>query len=126
MWRIILVSFIVAAALPAQPPAPAAEEAAVKSLIQRYVDARDARDSDAVAALFTADADQYTTAGDWRRGRAQVVAGTAASSRQNPGDRSIEIVSVRFITPDVAIADGNYRIGGTDGRRWTTIVAERE
>jgi uncharacterized protein (TIGR02246 family) len=109
--------------LSAQAPA---DEAAIKSLIERYMDARNARDSDTVEALFTADADQYTTGGEWRRGRAAVVAGTARSTKQNPGKRSADIASIRFITPDVAIADGNYDIVGGDVRRWTTMVLERE
>ncbi|MGZ9089936.1 MAG: hypothetical protein ACXW3Q_14765, partial [Rhodoplanes sp.] len=45
---------------------------------------------------------------------------------QNPGNRSIAIAAVRFITPDVAIADGTYTIAGSDVRRWTTIVLKRE
>ena len=45
---------------------------------------------------------------------------------QNPGDRAIDIASVRFITHDVAIADGHYNIAGSDVPRWTTIVLKRE
>jgi uncharacterized protein (TIGR02246 family) len=127
MWRIsIILTLIAAPVLHAQAPTSTADETAVRALIERYVNARDARDESSIAALFTADADQHTTAGEWRRGRAQVVAGTAQSTRQNPGDRSIDIASVRFLTPDVAIADGNYNIAGSAVRRWTTIVLERE
>jgi hypothetical protein len=38
------------------------------------------------------------------------------------------VTSVRFITPDVAIADGPYDIatGGTVRHNWTTIVLKRE
>ena len=50
----------------------------------------------------------------------------AASSKQNPGERGITVAAVRFITPDVAIADGPYEIAGSDARRWTTIVLRRE
>jgi uncharacterized protein (TIGR02246 family) len=127
MWRIIFILTLIAPpALAAQAPGSEADEAAVTSLIQRYVDARDARDPSAVGALFTDDADQYTTTGAWRRGRAEVVVGTAESTKQNPGDRGIDVASVRFITPDVAIADGHYNIAGSDVRRWTTIVLKRE
>ncbi len=56
------------------------------------------------------------------------VPGTLESSTRNPGNRSIAIAAVRFITPDVAIADGPYEIagGGTVRRMWTTLVLERE
>jgi uncharacterized protein (TIGR02246 family) len=125
MKSIILTLMLIATpTLSAQ--APTADEAAIKALVQRYMDARNARDPDAVADLFTADADQYTTGGEWRRGRAEVVAGTARSTKQNPGTRSADIAAIRFLTPDVAIADGNYDISGGDVRRWTTMVVKRE
>ncbi len=125
MWRIIILTLIVVPGLRAQAP-PAADETAVKALVEKYVNARDARDESVIAALFTSDADQYTTAGEWRRGRPQVVTGTAESTKQNPGDRSIDIKSIRFVTPEVAIVDGNYNIAGSNVHRWTTMVLKRE
>lgn len=120
------------AALPAldvqNVPPSSRDEAAVKEVVRRYVNARELGDSNAVEALFTADADQHTTSGEWRRGRAQVVTGTRESSARNPGSRSITIETVRFVSPDVAIADGPYVIGsGSNARRnWTTFVLKRE
>ena len=128
MWIMLIVFSILAGPeMQAQTPGRgSADEAAVRTVVTKYVAARESRDPRAVAALFTADADQYTTGGQWRRGRDQVVPGTAESSRQNPGVRSIRVESVRFVTPDVAIVDGPYEITGSDVRRWTTIVLERE
>jgi uncharacterized protein (TIGR02246 family) len=126
---ILLVLFMLAApAVRAQTAAATTskDEAAVRALVEKYVNARDARDEKAIETLFTADVDQYTTAGEWRRGRPRVVTGTAESTKQNPGDRSIPVESVRFISPDVAIVDGPYVIAGSDLRRWTTIVVRRE
>jgi uncharacterized protein (TIGR02246 family) len=111
------------------PDARVRDDAAVRDLVRRYVEARERRQAAEIEALFTADADQYTTAGEWRRGRAAVVPGTLRSSARNPGTRTIRVESVRFITPDVAIADGPYVIasGGADPRRmWTTLVVTRE
>lgn len=106
-----------------------ADEAAVRAVVDRYVAARELRDPRAVEALFTPDADQYTTSGEWRRGQTQIVAGTARSSAQNPGTRRIRVESVRFVTADVAIADGPYEIetagGGMPRRMWTSIVLVR-
>jgi hypothetical protein len=49
-----------------------------------------------------------------------------ASSERTGGNRSIEIESVRFLTPEVAIADGRYELSGLAGgktrRMWTTFV----
>ena len=110
------------------PAAPSRDDAAVRAVVARYVNARQLRDPKAIEALFTADADQHTTGGEWRRGLAEVVKGTLASSQRNPGTRAITVSAVRFITADVAIADGPYEIGdGANVRRmWTTIVLKRE
>jgi uncharacterized protein (TIGR02246 family) len=111
------------------PDARARDDAAVRDLVRRYVEARERRQGAEIEALFTADADQYTTAGEWRRGRAAIGRGTLQSSARNPGARAIEVEVVRFVTPDVAIADGPYAItaaGGDRRRMWTTIVAVRE
>jgi len=111
------------------PDKRARDEAAVRDVVRRYVEARERRQAAEIEALFTPDADQYTTAGEWRRGRAAVVPGTLQSSARNPGTRTIQVESVRFITPDVAIADGPYAItaGGADPRRmWTTLVVARQ
>lgn len=113
---------------PAGQPARAEDETAVRAVVDRYVAAREARDPAAVDALFTPDADQYTTSGEWRRGRAQVVAGTSRSSAANPGTRRIRVEAIRFVTADVAIADGPYEIeaGASTRQMWTSVVLVRE
>ena len=129
MWLpvFVVVAILAQPALAAQAPAlPSSDEAAVREVVRKYVNARELRDPMAIEALFTADADQHTTSGEWRRGRAQIVPGTLESSKQNPGNRSITIAAVRFITPDVAIADGPYEISGGARRMWTTLVLKRE
>jgi uncharacterized protein (TIGR02246 family) len=112
-----------------QPVTRAQDEAAVREVVTRYMAARDARDPAAVEALFTGDADQVTTGGEWRRGRDQIRSGTAESSQRNPGSRRILIESVRFVTPDAALVDGRYEIGTGDAasarRMWTTLVIVR-
>ena len=126
----ILACVITAASVTrADQAARTTEEAAVRAVVDRYVAARDLRDPRAVEALFTPDADQYTTSGEWRRGQAQIVAGTSRSSAQNPGSRRIRIEAVRFVTADVAIADGPYEIetaaGAPARQMWTSIVLVR-
>ena len=104
-------------------------DARVREVVGKYVDARERRDANLIAALFTEDADQLTTSGEWRRGRDNVVRGSLASSQSNPGTRQITIEAVRFPAPGVAIADGRYEIRGAqdaDPRRmWTTFVLTR-
>ena len=115
---------IFAAGIGAQQP----DEAAVRDVVRQYMEAREKRDAAALEALFTADADQHTTSGEWRRGRAAVVPGSLESSVRNAGTRRIRVDTVRFVTPDVAIADGPYEIVSPGGVRhmWTTIVVTRQ
>lgn len=126
---LIIACVLTSAAATHAEQGSAADEVAVRAVVDRYVAARELRDPRAVEALFTPDADQYTTSGEWRRGQAQIVAGTARSSAQNPGTRRIRVESVRFVTGDVAIADGPYEIETTAGspprRMWTSIVLVR-
>jgi len=123
--RIVLLS----AALLGAAFAQSADEAAVKAVVARYVDAREHRDPSATAALFTADADQLVSSGEWRKGRDAVVRGTMASSESTGGRRTITVESVRFVTPDVAIADGRYEIsglaGGVSRHMWSSFVITR-
>jgi uncharacterized protein (TIGR02246 family) len=124
----ILLTLALLTIAPAFAQKPA-DEAAIRDVVKRYVDAREARDAKAVAALFTADADQLVSSGQWRKGHDEVVSGTLASSEATGGKRTIAVESVRFLSSDVAIADGRYEISGTaagDTRRmWTTIICTR-
>lgn len=122
--RFLLMLALVAPAFAQQP-----DEAAVRDVVRRYVDAREARDAKAIAALFTADADQLVSSGVWRKGHDAVVRGTLASSEATGGKRTIAVESVRFLSPEVAIADGRYEISGTNAgntrRMWTSIICVR-
>ncbi len=127
----LALGFAAAAPLLAQNTGrAAADEAAVREIVSRYVDAREKRDPNLIAALFTSDADQMTTGGQWRRGRDSVVQGAQASSQNNPGTRRIILEAVRFVAPGVAITDGRYEIRGAQSvdprRMWTTFVVIRE
>jgi uncharacterized protein (TIGR02246 family) len=124
--RLLLLT---AAVLPSLFAQPARDEAAVKAVVARYVDAREKRDAAAIEAVFTKDADQLVSSGEWRKGRDAVVRGTLASSESSGGRRTINVETVRFVTPDVAIADGRYEISGLAGgearRMWSTFVITR-
>jgi uncharacterized protein (TIGR02246 family) len=124
-WAFLLMFLSTAGSAAAQSANPA-DEAAVREVVRKYTDARELSDPNAIEALFTAEADQYTTSGDWRRGIPQLVKGMLETSARNPGVREITIAAVRFLTPDVAIVDGEYKTG-TDARRlWTTLIVKRE
>lgn len=102
------------------------DEAEIRGLVARYVEAREAQDPERTAALFTGDADQLVSSGEWRRGREALVKGAMASSRANEGRRTVVVESIRFITAGVAIADGRYEIAGDVTRRmWSTFVVSK-
>lgn len=124
---LFLLFFITPSFSPAVPGG--SEEAAIREVIKNYVDARERIDPKAVEQLFTTDADQLVSSGEWRKGREAVVRGTMASSSSTGGNRTITVESVRVISPDVAIADGRYELtglaGGVTRRMWTTFVLKR-
>lgn len=125
-----LVLVWLAAALPATAQDRAADETAVKAVIQAFIDTREANDAAALAALLTADVDQRQTSGNVRSGRDAVVSGSLATTQATGGRRTIVVDSIRFVGPDVALADGRYdsldRSDGTAQRMLTSVVLRRE
>jgi uncharacterized protein (TIGR02246 family) len=130
---VALVVLMAVCSLTVRGQAPAqdrqADVAAVKAVVAAYVDARESRNATKLAALFTEDADQLVSSGEWRRGKAAVVEGGLASSARSSGVRTVEVETVRFVSGDVAVADGRYEIaasGNTPARRmWTAFVMVR-
>jgi uncharacterized protein (TIGR02246 family) len=108
----------------------AADEKAVRAVIQAFLDTREANDAAALAALLTADVDQRQTSGNMRSGRDAVVSGSLTTQQSTGGRRTITVDSLRFVGADVAIADGRYdsigRADGTDQRMLTSMVLRRE
>ena len=120
----------VAAPVVAQSGGRAADEAAIRAAIQAFLDTREANDAAALGALLTEDVDQQQTSGNVRRGREAVVTGSLATQQSTGGRRTITVDSLRFVSADVAIADGRYdsvgRADGTDQRMLTSMVLRRE
>jgi len=120
----------VAAPVVAQSGDRAADEAAIRAAIQAFLDTREANDAAALGALLTEDVDQQQTSGNVRRGREAVVTGSLATQQSTGGRRTITVDSLRFVSADVAIADGRYdsvgRADGTDQRMLTSMVLRRE
>ncbi len=104
------------------------EEAAVRALVQNYMNARNSKDAAATRSLFTDDADQLVSTGVWRHGIDALVAGAMASSGKERNQSSIAIEDVRFLSPEIAIVDGRYKTidakSGAARNMWTTLVAK--
>jgi uncharacterized protein (TIGR02246 family) len=124
-----LLSLVVAPPLVAQHGS-AADETAIRAVLKAFIDTREANDAKGLSALLTEDVDQQQTSGNTRRGRDAVVTGSMATQQSTGGRRTITVDSLRFVTPDVAIADGRYdsvgRSDGTDQRMLTSMVLRRE
>lgn len=84
-------------------------------MLDSYVKARQARDVEAVEAVLDPEVDQLTSRGEWRRGRGAATKGMKRSSSVNPGKRTLLVESVRFLHPNVALADARYIIEDVDG-----------
>ncbi len=109
---------------------PASDDAAIRELVRKYADAREAQDPAAVAALFVSDADQLVSSGEWRRGRDVLVKGALGSSARTPGTRTLDVEAIRMVGADSAIADARYEIRGLEGgasrKMWSTFVVVRQ
>jgi uncharacterized protein (TIGR02246 family) len=127
---VFLAALIAAVGTVAQTADRSADEQAVRAVIQAFLDTREANDAAGLAALLTADVDQRQTSGNMRSGRDAVVSGSLATQQSTGGRRTISVDSLRFVGPDVAIADGRYdsvgRADGTDQRMLTSMVLRRE
>ena len=119
----VTVALLICLTLPYQASIQTDDEAAVREVVKKYMDARDRSAAKDIEALFTADADQLTSSGEWRKGRDEIVKGTLASSKANPGARTITIETVRFPAPGVAVADGRYDIATR--HMWTSFLMIR-
>jgi uncharacterized protein (TIGR02246 family) len=126
---LMLAAVAAAASVSAQAERPA-DEAAVRAVIQAFLDTREKNDAAGLAALLTTDVDQRQTSGNMRSGRDAVVQGSLATQQSTGGRRTITVDSLRFVGSDVAIADGRYdsigRADGTDQRMLTSMVLRRE
>jgi uncharacterized protein (TIGR02246 family) len=107
-----------------------ADEQAIRAVIQAFLDTREKNDAAGLSALLTPDVDQQQTSGNVRKGRDAVVNGSLSTQRETGGTRTITVDSLRFVSDDVAIADGKYsslgRADGTDQRMLTSMVLRRE
>lgn len=127
---VLMALGLVLALTPAAGSGQTRNEDAIRGLVKQYLDARDRGDAEGVRSLFTDDADQLVSSGEWRKGREAIVTGTLASTKRSGGNRTITVETIRFPAPGVAIADGRYEITGSpsqaDRRMWSTFLMVRQ
>jgi uncharacterized protein (TIGR02246 family) len=127
-YLVILFSTVLATASIASSATPGSEDA-IRRVVQRYVDVRNHFDAAALRELFTPDADQLVSNGQWRRGLENLLQGAAASSKKENGQSSVKVEYIRMIGSDVAIVDGRYETSGAgtaaSRKMWSTFVLLR-
>jgi uncharacterized protein (TIGR02246 family) len=86
-----------------------ADETAIRQRLAAYATARTARDAHAEALCYTEDGDFRSSAGPFVTGRAKIEQQLTVAT---PNYRfELDVVSVRFLDPQVAVVETNLRTG---------------
>ena len=97
----------------------------IYSLIDKYSQAREKRDTVLLKGILTTDIDQLVSTGEWRNGMDASVKGMLNSSANNPGTRTLNIEKLRLLNPNNAIVDCKYEIQNAEGttrKMWSTFI----
>ena len=101
----------------------------IYALIDQYSQAREKSDTVLLKSILVPDVDQLVSSGEWRMGIEGSMKGMVRSSSSNPGERTLIVDKVRFLSPGVAIADARYEIKNADGstrKMWSTFVVVQQ
>jgi len=97
----------------------------IYSLIDKYSQAREKRDTVLLKTILTADVDQLVSTGEWRIGIDASVKGMLNSSATSPGTRTLNIEKLRLFNANSGIVDCKYEIQNADGtirKMWSTFI----
>jgi len=126
--RFALMTLLVATPgwLVAQEAAPTPQQRQeIVALIDAYSDARAKQDRTLLEGILTAEVDQLTSSGEWRKGKEGSMQGMGRSSQANPGTRTLTVQNVRLLGPQVALVDARYDIRSPQGavrNMWSTFM----
>ena len=103
---VVLLVSLYSSALAAQTPATAADEQAIRLLMNQTTDAFNRHDAKAWARVCTPDARLVTVRGESMNGAAEIEQGLAAifETRASKARLRTLDIAVRFVTTDVALA----------------------
>lgn len=128
MKNVILFIFfntIISTFLYAQNTSQDQQKREIESLVDKYSQSREKKDTVLLKNILMADIDQLVSTGEWRRGIRTAIEGMMQSSTSNPGERTLTVDNIRFLNEESAIADARYEIKNSDGsvrRMWSTFV----
>ena len=123
MKQFLVVTFLTVGFALAVMVAPAlgqgtpADEAAIRKATEQFPPAWAKSDAKALAALYTTDADYVSSTGLPARGRAEIEKAyiTQFSGAYKGTSLKNAITNVRFLKPDIAIANGTFEVTGLRG-----------
>lgn len=101
------------------------KEQEIHKLVDKYLQSRESGDILMLKSILTADMDQLVSTGEWRYGKKGAMHGMMGSSKKNPGNRTIKVQNIRFLTSETGIADARYEIRNSDGtvrKMWSTFI----
>jgi len=101
----------------------------IYSLIDKYSEAREKRDTILLKNILTTDVDQLVSTGEWRNGVAASVKGMLSSSANSPGTRTLTVDKLRMLNSTSAIVDCRYEITNPDNtarKMWSTFMVISE
>jgi uncharacterized protein (TIGR02246 family) len=108
------------------------DEAAIRAANEAFVRAFNAGDTRAVAGWFAADAQLIDAGGDELRGSRSILELFGTLFEMNPGAKlEIDVDSIRFLGPDVAVETGRTRLsrsrgGDPESDRFLVILVKRD
>ncbi|MBN3582738.1 DUF4440 domain-containing protein [Algoriphagus aestuarii] len=97
----------------------------ILNLINSYSKSRDTKDTILLKKILTKDVDQLVSSGEWRSGIDAAIKGMMESSTSNPGERTLHVERIRFLSDDVALVDARYEIKNPDGsirKMWSSFT----
>jgi len=97
----------------------------ISSLIDKYSQAREKRDTVLLKSILTTDIDQLVSTGEWRNGIDASLTGMMKSSANSPGTRTLSIEKIRLVNSNISIVDCKYEIQNPDGtsrKMWSTFI----
>lgn len=126
--RLLLIAMTLAAPgllVAQEAPVTAQQKRDIVALIDAYSEARAKQDRGMLESILTAEVDQLTSSGEWRKGKEGSMQGMGRSSEANPGTRTLTVQNVRLLGPQVALVDARYDIRSPQGavrNMWSTFM----
>jgi uncharacterized protein (TIGR02246 family) len=136
LWALALTAAalgLAAGPAPAGQPAGSPEDqAAIQKQAEAFIDAFQRGDARAVAAFWAPDGDYTDLTGQVLKGRPAIEKAFGAFFAENKGLKvRINSLSLRFVTPDVALEDGTSEVYPPDGgppsrARYSNVLVKKD